>query len=69
MLRYIVRRLLWIVVLLFLVSGITFLVFYVMPAADPAALRAGRQADPELVAQIRENLGLNDRSTCSSGST
>jgi peptide/nickel transport system permease protein len=60
MLRYVIRRLLWIVVLLFLVSGITFLVFYVMPAADPAALRAGRQADPELIAQIRHNLGLDD---------
>ena len=60
MAHYIVRRLLWIVVLLFGVSALTFLIFYAMPAADPAALRAGRQADPELIRQIRENLGLDE---------
>jgi len=58
--RYIVRRLLWVVVLLVLVSFLTFLIFYTLPSADPAQLRAGRQPNPELVEQIRENLGLND---------
>jgi peptide/nickel transport system permease protein len=60
MVRYIIRRLLWVVVLLFLVSLITFFIFYTLPSADPAQLRAGRQPNPELVEQIRENLGLND---------
>jgi peptide/nickel transport system permease protein len=60
MVRYIIRRLLWVVVLLFLVSLITFFIFYTFPSADPAQLRAGRQPNPELVEQIRENLGLND---------
>jgi len=41
--RYIIRRLLWVVVLLVLVSFLTFVVFYVFPSADPAQLRAGRQ--------------------------
>jgi peptide/nickel transport system permease protein len=59
-LRYVIRRLLWIVVLLLLVSAITFVVFYVLPSADPAALRAGRQADPQLIQQIRHQLGLDD---------
>ena len=58
--RYIVRRLLWVVVLLILVSFLTFLIFYTLPSADPAQLRAGRQPNPELVEQIRETLGLND---------
>jgi peptide/nickel transport system permease protein len=61
MTRYIVRRLLWVVALLFLVSALTFLVFYVFPSSDPAALRAGRNASPAVIAQIRHNLGL-DRS-------
>jgi peptide/nickel transport system permease protein len=57
--RYIIRRLLWVVVLLFLVSLITFIIFYTFPSADPAQLRAGRQPNPELVEQIRHNLGLD----------
>jgi peptide/nickel transport system permease protein len=59
MVRYIVRRLLWVVVLLFLVSLLTFVVFYVFPTADPAQLRAGRQPNPQLVEQIRHRLGLD----------
>jgi peptide/nickel transport system permease protein len=57
--RYIIRRLLWVVVLLFLVSFITFFIFYKFPSADPAALRAGRRPDPALVEQIRHSLGLD----------
>ena len=60
MVRYIIRRLLWVVVLLFAVSFLTFIIFYTLPSADPAQLRAGRQPNPELVEQIRENLGLTD---------
>jgi peptide/nickel transport system permease protein len=59
LIRYIIRRLLWVIVLLFLVSFITFVIFYLLPSADPAALRAGRQPNPELVEQIRHNLGLD----------
>jgi peptide/nickel transport system permease protein len=56
---YITRRLLWTVLLLWVVSGITFLVFNVMPSADPALLRAGRRAEPEIVQNIRETFGLD----------
>ena len=59
MITYIVRRLLWSVVLLLAVSFIAFLVFVLMPAADPAILRAGRNPTPEIIAAIRENLGLD----------
>jgi peptide/nickel transport system permease protein len=52
--------LLWAVVLLFVVSLVTFIIFYLFPSADPAVLRAGRQPNPELVAQIRHNLGLDN---------
>src|SRR3954449_1308234 len=59
MLTYIIRRLLWVVVLLFVTSALTFVIFFVLPSADPAQLRAGRQPNPELVEQIRHNLGLD----------
>src|SRR6188472_4475497 len=60
MLAYIIRRLLWVVLLLFVVSALTFVIFYLLPTADPATLRAGRQPNPELVEQIRHNLGLDN---------
>ena len=59
MARYIARRILWGIFLLIVVSGITFLIFYAFPSADPAALRAGRQATPALIEQIRHSLGLD----------
>jgi peptide/nickel transport system permease protein len=59
MVRYIIRRILWVIVLLFLVSAVTFVIFYSLPSADPAALRAGRQPNPQLVETIRHNLGLD----------
>src|SRR5215212_9591178 len=60
MAAYIARRLIWVFFLLFVVTLITFVVFNVLPAADPALLRAGRQPSPELVASIREQFGLDD---------
>src|SRR3954470_18508953 len=60
MARFIIRRLLWVIVLLFVVSFVTFIIFYLFPSADPAALRAGKQPNPELVEQIRHNLGLDN---------
>jgi len=59
MFAYIIRRLLWSVVLLLVISFLTYVIFYVMPSADPALLRAGRQPTPERVAAIREQLGLD----------
>jgi peptide/nickel transport system permease protein len=56
---YVLRRLLWVVVLLLVISFITFLIFYTLPSADPALLRAGRNPPPEVVAAIRSNLGLD----------
>ena len=56
---YIVRRVLWAILLLLVVSFLTFVIFNVFPSADPAALRAGRNATPALIEQIRHNLGLD----------
>ena len=59
MAAYILRRLLWTVLLLAVVSFVTFVVFVQMPSADPALLRAGRNPTPEVVAAIREQFGLD----------
>jgi peptide/nickel transport system permease protein len=59
MVSYIIRRVIWMFVLLALVSAVTFVIFYALPSGDPAALRAGKQPTPELIAQIRQNLGLD----------
>jgi peptide/nickel transport system permease protein len=58
-LSYIIRRLIWAVFLLLFISFLTFIIFYTLPSADPALLRAGRQPTPELIASIRETLGLD----------
>ena len=60
MAAYIARRLIWVAFLLFVITLITFVIFSVLPAGDPALARAGRQPSAELVAAIREQLGLDD---------
>jgi peptide/nickel transport system permease protein len=59
MAAYISRRLVWVVFLLFMITLITFVIFTLLPAGDPAVLRAGRQPSPQLIAQIRHNFGLD----------
>jgi peptide/nickel transport system permease protein len=59
LLRYIVRRVLWGIAMLAIVSAVVFAIFYVFPSADPAILRAGRNADPEQIERIRHSLGLD----------
>ena len=59
MTTYIIRRLLWVVVLQFLVSLLTFVVFYLLPTTNPALLRAGRDPTPAVVALISKELGLS----------
>jgi peptide/nickel transport system permease protein len=59
MARYITRRVLWSVLMLVIVSAVVFTIFYVFPSADPAQLRAGRQANAGQIEAIRESLGLD----------
>jgi peptide/nickel transport system permease protein len=59
MAAYIARRLVWVVFLLFMITLITFVLFSVLPAGDPAVLRAGRQPSPQLIEAIRHQLGLD----------
>ena len=59
MTRYIIRRILWGILLLILVSALTFVMFRVLPTGDPAKLRAGRLQNPKVIAEIRHDLGLD----------
>jgi len=59
LLTYIIRRVLWSIVLLFVVSFLVFFVFYILPSTDPALLRAGRNPDPQLVKQLTKQYGLD----------
>ena len=45
--------------MLAIVSAVVFAIFYVLPSADPATLRAGRNASPAQVDAIRQSLGLD----------
>jgi len=61
MLSYIVRRTFVVLPILLFVSLIVFSVMHILPG-DPAALMLGGEsgASPEVMAQLREQLGLND---------
>jgi peptide/nickel transport system permease protein len=59
MTRYIIRRILWGILLLILVTALMFVLFRILPTGDPARLRAGRNASPKVIAEIRRNLGLD----------
>lgn len=55
---YLLKRLIFVVISLLGVLIITFMISHVVPG-DPAVIAAGRIADPKVVEQIREELGLN----------
>ena len=57
--RYVVRRLLWTILVVLIVTLLTFVIFYVMPPGNPAVRFAGKQPTPELIAEVEHNLGLD----------
>jgi peptide/nickel transport system permease protein len=59
MLRYVVRRLIWAVVLFVAVTVVTYVIFFITPA-DPARLVAGRGATAADIERARAFLGLDD---------
>lgn len=56
---YVIRRVLWGVLLIVIVCALTFVLFRVLPSAEPARLRAGHDASPKVIAELRGDLGLN----------
>jgi peptide/nickel transport system permease protein len=58
MLRFLVRRVIFGVVVMWIVATIVFIMYFITPH-DVARTLAGRQANAETVAAIRHNLGLD----------
>jgi peptide/nickel transport system permease protein len=57
--RYLIRRMLFLILVLIMVSFLTFLIFYKLPPGDPARFAAGRRATPDIIERARRNLGLD----------
>jgi peptide/nickel transport system permease protein len=57
--RFVVRRSLSTILVLFAISVLTFLIFQVIPNGDPAQRMAGRTATPETVTAIRHTWGFD----------
>jgi peptide/nickel transport system permease protein len=58
-LTFIVRRTLWTVVVMFVITVLVFIIFFKTPGVDPARAIAGRNPSPQVLAEIRAQLGLN----------
>jgi peptide/nickel transport system permease protein len=59
MARFVVRRVMAMVLVLFLISVLTFLLFEAIPNGDPALRLAGRQATADEIQQIRHKFGFD----------
>jgi peptide/nickel transport system permease protein len=57
--RYIVRRLLWVVLVVLIITALTYAIFFVMPPTDPAVQFAGKNPTPEQIAEVRKQFGLD----------
>ncbi|MDO9410181.1 ABC transporter permease [Patulibacter sp.] len=60
MARYIIRRLLWTVVTLVVITAVAYFLFRVLPSGDPVRARAGKAPTQERLDAIRESLGLDN---------
>jgi peptide/nickel transport system permease protein len=59
MLTFIIRRTLWAVLCMFVITVVVFFIFFKTPGVDPARALAGRSPTPQLLEEIRVQLGLN----------
>jgi peptide/nickel transport system permease protein len=59
MLAYIVRRILWTILLLLVITFITFVIFYMAPNDPGRTVCGGAQASPQCIALARDRLGLD----------
>jgi peptide/nickel transport system permease protein len=57
--RFVLRRLVSVVAVLFAISVLTFLIFQAIPNGDPALRLAGRLATPQQVADVRAQWGFD----------
>lgn len=57
--KYVIKRLLSLIPVLFIVSIVIFMLIHLVPG-DPAAMMLGEQATPAQIEALRETLGLNE---------
>jgi peptide/nickel transport system permease protein len=57
--RFVVRRLIAVVGVLFVISVLTFLIFQVIPNGDPAARIGGQHANAQTITEIRHTWGFD----------
>lgn len=57
--KYVIKRLLSLIPVLFIVSIVIFMLIHLVPG-DPAAIMLGEQATPAQIEALRETLGLNE---------
>src|SRR5215467_7867190 len=60
MVAFLIRRIFGMIIVLILVSFITYVIFFKIPGGDPAQRIAGRTATNANIADIRHKLGLNN---------
>ena len=58
--RFIIRRLVGMIFVLFAISVIVFLIFNVIPNGDPALRICGKNCNAALLAQVKHDFGFND---------
>jgi peptide/nickel transport system permease protein len=58
-LTFIVRRTLWTVLVMFVITALVFIIFFKTPGVDPARAIAGRNPSPQTLAEVRAQFGLD----------
>jgi peptide/nickel transport system permease protein len=56
---FIVRRILWTALVMFVITVLVFLIFFETPGVDPARQIAGRNPSPQALTEIRHQFGLD----------
>jgi len=57
---FIIRRILWTVLVMFVITVLVFLIFFETPGVDPARQIAGRNPSPQALKEIRHQFGLDE---------
>jgi peptide/nickel transport system permease protein len=58
-LTFIVRRVLWAVLVMFVITVLVFVLFFKIPGVDPARAIAGRNPSAQILGEIRHQFGLD----------
>jgi peptide/nickel transport system permease protein len=58
-LTFIIRRILWMLLVMFVITVLVFVIFFKTPGVDPARQIAGRNPSPQVMLEIRHQFGLD----------